>query len=64
MLSHEKRQIFSGDWAAIGFGIDVPEPGFVKPLEFLGIPLLITGNRENVVKVFENVYWHRGMVLV
>lgn len=64
MYKSEQQQIFADGWAAIGFGIDVPDPGCVKPLEFLGIPLLLTRTRDNVVKVFENVCRHRGMILV
>ena len=29
MYKSEQQQIFSDGWAAIGFGIDVPDPGCV-----------------------------------
>jgi len=43
---------------------EVPEPGDAKPIEFLGIPLLLIRGRDGVVRVFENICRHRGMILV
>lgn len=60
----EKQLLFKDGWAAIGFGKDVPRPGCVYPLEFMGIPLLMTRDKNNNVHVFENICRHRGMILV
>ena len=43
---------------------DVPEPGDAVPITFLGIPLLLIRGRDNVVRVFQNICRHRGMILV
>ena len=64
MFQIEKKQIFASDWAAIGFGFDVPVPGCVCPINFLGIPLVVVRDRSGKIKVFENVCRHRGMKLV
>lgn len=61
---HEAKQIFGNGWAAIGFSHDVPKPGCVYPVSFLGTPLFIARNAQGEVNVFENVCRHRGMVLV
>ena len=61
---NEKQTLFKEGWAAIGFGKDVPKPGCVYPLEFMGIPLLLTRDKSNQVHVFENICRHRGMILV
>ncbi|QHQ34968.1 aromatic ring-hydroxylating oxygenase subunit alpha [Algicella marina] len=60
----ERERIFRDGWAAIGFGADVPEPGDARPVEFLGMPLLLLRDRTGTLRVFENVCRHRGMILV
>jgi phenylpropionate dioxygenase-like ring-hydroxylating dioxygenase large terminal subunit len=60
----EKRVLFAQTWAAVGFGKDVPGPGDVKPVEFLGQPLLLVRGKDMQLKVFQNVCRHRGMILV
>jgi len=64
MFSHEADRLFAKDWAAVGFGFDVPTPGCVYPVTFLGIPLVMVRTRTGEIKVFENVCRHRGMILV
>ena len=64
MFTHERDTLFRDSWAAIGFGKDIPSPGMVKPVDFLGTPLLMVRNAEDKIKVFENVCRHRGMILV
>ncbi len=60
----EREHIFKRGWACIGFGQDVPEPGDAKPIDFMGMPLLLLRDHEGQIKVFENVCRHRGMILV
>lgn len=60
----EKQAVFAANWACIGFGKDVPEPGDVRPVDFLGQPLLVVRDTEGAVRVFQNVCRHRGMILV
>ena len=60
----EKRKVFFPNWAAIGFDSDVPVNGYAKPMTFLGQPLLMVRDHQGVVRVFQNVCRHRGMILV
>ncbi|MGC1487974.1 MAG: aromatic ring-hydroxylating dioxygenase subunit alpha [Albidovulum sp.] len=64
VFDEEKRSVFFKNWAGIGFGKDVPEAGDAKPVEFLGMPLLIVRDHDGSVGVFQNTCRHRGMVLV
>ncbi len=60
----ERRRVFARNWAAIGFGKDVPGKADVKPVTFMGEPLLIVRDRDGDIRVFQNVCRHRGVVLV
>lgn len=62
--AEERRTIFAKNWFAIGFGKDLPDAGCVMPVDFLGIPFLLTRNRDGAINVFQNVCRHRGMKLV
>jgi len=63
-IMEEKRKVFSPGWVGIGFAKDVPEPGDVKPVEFLGDPFIISHGRDGQVRVFHNACRHRGVKLV
>lgn len=41
MFHHERDTLFRNNWAAIGFGKDISEPGMVRPVTFLGIPMIM-----------------------
>lgn len=60
----EHEAVFATNWAAIGFAKDLPEPGYVRPIDFAGRPLLIVRDRTDKLRVFQNVCRHRGMILV
>jgi len=68
--SHSERsvreilEVFKANWAGLAVGADVPEPGDAKPMDFLGIPLLLLRDKDGEVRVFENICRHRGMTLV
>ena len=64
MYTHEQNTLFRNSWAAIGFGKDIPKAGMVKPVTFLGIPMIMVRNKDNKVNVFQNVCRHRGMILI
>ncbi len=64
MFKAEQERVFARNWACIGFGKDVPAPGDLQPVTFLGRPLLIARGKDNQVRVFQNVCRHRGMILV
>jgi len=61
---HERDRVLGKGWAGIGFAGDLPRPGYVKPVEFLGLPLIITRSKEDEINVFHNVCSHRGRILI
>jgi len=60
----EKQAVLCANWAGLAVTADVPEPGDAKPMEFLGMPLLLIRDRQGQVRVFQNICRHRGMILV
>ena len=56
--------MFFNSWSGIGFGKDLPNTGDVQPIDFLGLPLLLIRDNENIIRVFQNTCRHRGMVLI
>ena len=64
VFQQEKQQVLFDNWSGIGFGKDVPEPGDAKPVNFLGMPLLIVRDKDGSIGVFQNICRHRGMILV
>ncbi len=64
MFHHERDTLFRNNWAAIGFGKDISEPGMVRPVTFLGIPMIMVRDWDGAINVFQNVCRHRGMILV
>lgn len=60
----ERDQLFGRSWAAIGAGVDVPDPGDIAPVTFMGLPLLMVRNKAGEIGVFHNVCSHRGLELV
>lgn len=59
----DRDKVMSPSWACIGFIEDLPEANFVFPMNFMGLPLLITRDSEHEIRVFHNVCSHRGMHL-
>ncbi len=64
VFEQEKQAVMFANWAGIGFAKDIPEPGDAKPVEFLGIPMLMVRDEDGDVGVFQNTCRHRGMILV
>lgn len=60
----EKKAVLFASWAGLAVVADVPENGDAKPIEFLGMPLLLVRDRSGEVRVFQNICRHRGMILV
>ena len=60
----EREKLFAPTWACIGFGKDVPEPGDLRPVDFLGLPLILLRDHDGGIRVFHNVCSHRGLTLV
>ena len=64
VYAEEREALIFNEWAGLAVAADVPEPGDAKPVELLGVPLLLLRGRDNVVRVFHNICRHRGMILV
>ena len=63
-FEYERDQVLAKSWAGLWFVSDLPNKGYVKPVSFMGLPLVITRNKNNQINVFHNVCSHRGMKLV
>ncbi len=63
-LRFERDAVLARTWAAIAFTDTLPERPFARPVEFLGLPLLLVRDRHGTVRVFHNVCSHRGMKLL
>ncbi len=64
VFTEERQALLYRQWAGLAVAADVPEPGDAKPLEFLGMPLLLIRDKDGDVRVFQNICRHRGMILV
>ncbi len=64
VFAEERESVLFANWSGIGFAHDVPEPGDVMPVDFVGMPLLIVRDQDGGIGVFQNTCRHRGMVLV
>ena len=60
----ERDEVLGKSWAGLWFASDLPKKGYVKPVDFMGLPLVILRNKQDEIKVFHNVCSHRGMLLV
>jgi choline monooxygenase len=64
MLAEERDRVLAKTWSGVGFAGDLPQLGYVKPISFMGLPLVIMRDRDDVIRVFHNVCSHRGMILL
>jgi choline monooxygenase len=60
----EREQLLWRTWTVVGVASDLPRPGWVKPVDLLGAPLLLVRGRDDRVRVYHNVCSHRGVKLV
>jgi choline monooxygenase len=60
----ERTRLIGSTWAGLAFLDSIPTRLCVRPLEFMGLPLLLTRDQEGTLRVFHNVCSHRGMKLV
>ena len=60
----DREKVMATTWACVGFQSDLSRPNWVRPLWFMGLPLLITRTPEDKIRVFHNVCSHRGMHVV
>ncbi|MBW2388504.1 MAG: aromatic ring-hydroxylating dioxygenase subunit alpha [Deltaproteobacteria bacterium] len=56
----EREQFFFDTPQAIGFAGQVAEPGSYMTAEVMDVPVLVTRDREGVLRAFRNVCAHRG----
>ena len=64
VFDEEKHAVFFENWSGLAVAADVPQIGDAKPVTFLGMPLLIVRDKQDNVRVFQNICRHRGMILV
>ena len=64
LFEFERDHVFAPEWAALAFVDEIEQNNSVKPVDFMGLPLLITRNKAGQIKVFHNVCSHRGLKLV
>ncbi len=62
-FTEDRKSVMGTGWACIAFAEDLPEKNYVLPIDFMGIPLVVTRDNENMLRVFHNVCSHRGMHL-
>ena len=60
----ERKKLFEDKWIVIGVASSLPNIGDAKPIDLLGIPILIVRTKNNQIKVFHNICSHRGVKLV
>ncbi len=59
----DRDKVMAPSWACIGFIDDLPEKNCIQPIDFMGLPLLVTRDNDDVYRVFHNVCSHRGLHL-
>ncbi|HJL93465.1 MAG TPA: aromatic ring-hydroxylating dioxygenase subunit alpha [Woeseiaceae bacterium] len=64
LFESEKHTVIFNNWSGLAFGKDIPHVGDIRPVNFLGLPLLIVRTEKNKINVFENTCRHRGMILL
>lgn len=63
-FDEEARAVLFANWSGIGFSKDLPVNGDARPVNFMGMPLLIMRDHDGQIGVFQNTCRHRGMILV
>nr|WP_325252972.1 aromatic ring-hydroxylating dioxygenase subunit alpha [Amylibacter sp.] len=63
-FDEERKSVLFANWSGVGFAKDVPNEGDAKPVDFLGVPLLILRDHDGAVRVYQNTCRHRGMILI
>ncbi|MEM1431066.1 MAG: aromatic ring-hydroxylating dioxygenase subunit alpha [Pseudomonadota bacterium] len=64
VFAEESAALLADTWAGCAVAAQVPENGDALPMTFAGVPILVIRDRKGVVRVFQNVCRHRGMILV
>ncbi|MDG1737689.1 MAG: aromatic ring-hydroxylating dioxygenase subunit alpha [Paracoccaceae bacterium] len=64
IFQEERDALLFSQWSGLAVAADVPDVGDAVPLDFLGMPMLLVRDRDNQVRVYQNICRHRGMILV
>lgn len=64
LFQFERDKLLANTWAGLVFASELPQPGYAKPIDFMGLPLLVVRDKKDTINVFHNVCSHRGMILV
>lgn len=64
VFQSERDPLWFSTWAGICVAAEVPDEGDARPIDFLGVPLFVLHGRDGVIRVFQNICRHRGMMLV
>ncbi len=59
-FEQDRDSVIAPAWAALTFVDELPEPGYVLPVDFMGLPLLAVKDKQGQIRVFHNVCSHRG----
>jgi choline monooxygenase len=59
----EADRVFRRNWMAIGYAHTVPQPGDARPIEILGMPLLLVRGDDRRVRVFHNICPYDGCLV-
>lgn len=62
-FAQDRRFVMGTGWSCIAFAEDLPDKNCVWPVDFMGVPLVVTRDNDNQLRVFHNVCSHRGMHL-
>ena len=60
----ERKKLFEDKWMVIGVASSLPNVGDAKPVDILGMPILLVRGKDKKIRVFHNVSSHRGLKLV
>lgn len=60
---NDRDLVVGTGWACLAFVEDLPEKNYALPVNFMGLPLVITRDNADEIRVFHNVCSHRGMEL-
>ena len=60
----ERDHVLARRWFCVASRAQLPEAGWVLPVDILGMPFVVVRDRDDQLRVFHNVCSHRGMKLV
>ncbi len=60
----ERDRLWSRSWVCVGVACKLRKPGFVIPVEIVGLPIILLRDQDGAVRAYHNVCSHRGVKLV